>query len=83
MAAPTAVFRENSLSDAFPRCDVYDAQTTTRNSTHQDIRRIRVPLHAELRCSWLIWFFSGLRARFGFTRDQPKQGASVLMIVTL
>ena len=39
LAAPNAVFRENSLSDARLR-DVYDAQTTIRNSAHHDIRRI-------------------------------------------
>ena len=48
MAAPNAVFfaRNRCLTRL---CDVYDAQTTIRNSAHHDIRRIRVPLHAELR----------------------------------
>src|ERR1700686_2718743 len=49
LAAPNAVFfaRNRCLTRL---CDVYDAQTTIRNSTHHDIRRIPVPLHAELRC---------------------------------
>src|ERR1700720_4302193 len=50
--AERGIFREKSLSDA--SCDVYDAQTTIRNSAYRDIRRIRLPLHAELRCSWVI-----------------------------
>src|SRR3984893_5224710 len=57
LAAPNAVFfaRNRCLTRL---CDVYDAQTTIRNSAHHDIRRIRVPLHAELRCSCLYFGFS-------------------------
>lgn len=48
MAAPNAVFfaRIHCLTRLY---DVYDAQITIRNGAHYDIRRIRVPLHAELR----------------------------------
>ena len=47
LAAPNAVFfaRIRCLTRL---CDVYDAQTTIWNSAQHDIRRIRVPLHAEL-----------------------------------
>src|ERR1700680_2846838 len=57
LAAPNAVFfaRNRCLTRL---CDVYDAQTTIRNSAHHDIRWIRVPLHAELRCSCLYFGFS-------------------------
>jgi len=59
MAAPNAVFfaRNRCLTRL---CDVYDAQTTIRNSAHHDIRRILVPLHAELRCSCLYFGFPRL-----------------------
>src|ERR1700737_2983070 len=49
--AERGIFREQSLTRLR---GVYDAQTTIRNSAHHDIRRIRVPLHAELRCSCLV-----------------------------
>jgi hypothetical protein len=48
LAAPNAVFFTR-IRCVTRLCDVYDAQTTIRNSAHHDIRRIRVPLHAELR----------------------------------
>src|ERR1700676_1512929 len=51
--AERGIFREKSLSDGSlrrPRCADYHSET--------DIRRIRVPLHAELRCSRLYFGFS-------------------------